>query len=198
MKFIRKAILIGTFFGSFCLVPSFLSANENFKINEERIKQLEEMGVLIPDGEVVKNTAKTEFAKTIEEQSVDTLTELAKDANTLANLVGKLYDGYEGFNREMYNYEFVVKEVQKATVLVEYENLDSEFKTIRNRAYIYLGKKALEKKQEMKAFLFFSDAYRLSYFSCVEGKSQCVRYEAEQLMKELLGITGESYVHWKK
>ena len=44
----------------------------------------------------------------------------------------------------------------------------------------------------MKAFFLFNYAFRLSAFEFSEGVDDCVRYQAEQQMKQLLGVEGDS------
>ena len=88
--------------------------------------------------------------------------------------------------------------MEKASIVNILADKDSIFKTIRNQAYINLGRLALADGKDMKAFLLFNDAFRLSTFSCYEGKDNCLRYTAERYMKELLGIEGVSYEHWEK
>jgi hypothetical protein len=167
-------------------------------LEEERTKQLQEMGVLLPKPEKIIASAEQEFKKPIENQSADILKEIAEEANRYANLVANISDEYTDYLRENSRYDFVTEEVRRASVVGNLGNQDTIFKTIRNQAYINLGRLALAEGQDMKAFLLFNDAFRLSAFSCYDGKDKCIRYEAEQYMKKLLGIEGDSYVYWKK
>tara|TARA_B110000003_G_scaffold24152_1_gene23131 strand:+ start:121 stop:708 length:588 start_codon:yes stop_codon:yes gene_type:complete len=167
-------------------------------LEEERTKQLQELGVLLPNPEKIIASAEQEFKKPIENQSADILKEIAEEANHYANLVAKTSDEYTDYLRENSRYDFVTEEVRRASVIRNLGNQDIIFKNIRNRAYLNLGRLALAEGQDMKAFLLFNDAFRLSAFSCSYGKDKCIRYEAEQYMKKLLGIEGESYVNWQK
>ena len=167
-------------------------------LEEERTKQLQEMGVWLPNPEKIIASAEQEFKKPIETQSADILKEIAEKANHYANLVAKISDEYTDYLRDNSRYDFVTEVVRRASVVRNLGNQDTIFKTIRNQAYINLGRLALAEGKDMKAFLLFNDAFRLSVFSCTDGKDKCIRYEAEQYMKELLGVEGESYVYWKK
>lgn len=180
------------------LFPSYSYAQESVSLEDERTKQLQELGVLLPDPVAIRDSAEAEFAKPISEQDANRLEEIASDANTYSNLVSKVTDEYNDYLRENSRYDFVTEEVRKAPIVENLLGLDSEFKGIRNQAYLNLGVLAMDDGREMEAFLFFNDAYRLSVFGCAEGVDNCVRYQAEQHMKNLLGVEGESYVHWKK
>jgi len=175
-----------------------LQAQEVISLDDERSKQLKELGVLLPNPQEIRESASFEFAKPILDQDTDVLEDIASDANTYSNLVYKITDEYNDYLRDNSRYDFVTEEVRKAPVVGNLLKLDSEFKGIRNRAYLNLGIITMENGKEMEALLFFNDAFRLSSFSCDKGVESCVRYEAEQYIKTLLGVEGESYVHWKK
>lgn len=177
---------------------SIANAQEAISLENERTKQLQELGVLLPDPVTIRETAKIEFAKPVLDQDVETLEGLAKDANLYSNLVTKITDEYNDYLNDNSRYDFVIEEVRKAPIVENLLNLDAEFKGIRNRAYLNLGQISLEDGREMEALLLLSDAYRLSVFSCEGGVDDCVRYQAEQHMKALLGVEGDSYVHWQK
>jgi hypothetical protein len=196
--YFQSVIFVGILGVSLCFNPAILHAQEINALDDERTKQLEELGVLLPNPDAIREAAREEFAKPLDQQSTENLENIARDANKYANLISKISDEYNDYIRENSRYDFVIKEVQRAPVVEKYLELDSEFKGIRNMAYLNLGKIALREEKEMKAFLLFNDAYRLSVFSCAEGKEDCVRYEAEQQMKKLLNIEGESYIHWQK
>lgn len=195
-KLIKSFLVIFSLIG--CSIIFTGNAHSQTSIEDERAKQLKEMGVNIPNPENITKIAAEIFSKPVLEQDFDALETLAKDANTFANLVSKLREEYKDYIRQNSRYEFVTKEVEAAPALKEYVELDSKFKRIRNQAYLNLGKLALADGKQMKAFLFFKDAYRLSSFSCYDGKDDCMRYEAEQELKKMLGVTSESYVHWEK
>jgi len=180
------------------LLPIHAYAQESVSLEEQRTKQLQELGVLLPDPVAIRSAAEAEFAKPVAEQDADLLKEIASDANAYSNLVSKITDEYNDYLRENSRYDFVTEEVRKAPIVNSLLELDSEFKGIRNQAYLNLGVIAMDDGREMEAFLFFNDAYRLSVFSCAEGVDNCIRYQAEQYMKSLLGVDGDSYVHWQR
>jgi hypothetical protein len=170
---------------------------QSLNLDSVRVESLERLGVAIPDPSVIIADSELEFAKPLEKMRADILRSIADRANVYSNLVSMLSDEYNSYYRENYQYDFVQKAVSFAPATEEYGRLDSQFKGIRNRSYILLGRIAQMKGARMEALLYFNDAYRLSVFECVEGTKNCVRYEAEQYMKELLGISANSYVYWK-
>tara|TARA_R100000935_G_scaffold57698_1_gene92244 strand:- start:4670 stop:5287 length:618 start_codon:yes stop_codon:yes gene_type:complete len=182
----------------FSLGANSIAAQDLVNLDDERTKQLQELGVLLPNPEEIKRLSSEEFGKPLDQQDAEVLDEIARDANTYANLVSKITDEYDDYIRDNSRYDFVVEEVQKAPVVDVYLTADNEFKTIRNQAYLNLGKIALADGDQMKAFLLLNDAFRLSPFSCANGTEGCIRYEAEQLMKGQLGIEGQSYINWEK
>ena len=187
--------------GAIALVGFFATMSNAEGINsleEERTKQLKEMGVLLPNPDEIVAAANAEFSKDIDDQDADSLEEIAAQANHYANLVAKIGDEYSNYIMDNSRYDFVTEEVRKATLVDALTNKDSVFKNIRNKAYLNLGRLTLADGKEMEAYLFFNDAFRLSSFTCSDGKENCVRYEAEQYMKSLLDLEGESYVHWQK
>ena len=131
---------------------------QNAEMDEERAKQLESMGMTIPNIEQIRELANQEFDKPIEDQSVETLKELAKQSNVLANLVAKITNEYDDYIRSNSRYEFVTDKVKSAPAVSDYLSFDSEFKTIRNRAYFNLGLKTLNEGKKLEAFLYFNDA----------------------------------------
>ena len=177
---------------------TFSNAQEIISLDDERTKQLEELGVLLPNPTAIRAAAAEEFAKPISGQDAERLEDLAGDANKYSNLVSKITDEYNDYLRENSRYDFVTEEVKRAPVVKSLLALDSEFKGIRNRAYLNMGILAMESGRQMEAFLLFNDAFRLSVFGCSDGVENCVRYEAEQHMKTLLGVEGESYIYWQK
>lgn len=120
------------------------------------------------------------------DQSDDDLRKLAEQANTAANFVGFILDEYQEYYRDNYRYEFVQEKV--APFHDAYVELSNRLKGYRNQAYFNLGKKAAQRGDEVMAFLFFRDAFRLSSFAEVEGDHKGMRFRAELELKELLGI----------
>ena len=174
------------------------TAQEVISLDDERTRQLQELGVLLPNPVTIREAAAIEFAKPVLDQDAGTLEDLARDANLYSNLVTKITDEYNDYLRDNSRYDFVTEEVRKAPIVTSLLDLDAEFKGIRNQAYLNLGQIALENGQEMEALLLFNDAYRLSVFACEDGVDDCVRYQAEQYMKSLLGVEGDSYVYWQR
>lgn len=135
------------------------------------------MGVLLPNPQEIIASAAQEFAKDIQAQDADILKKIAEQANHYANLVGKISDEYTDYIMDSSRYEFVAEEVRKAKLVGILAYKDSEFKTIRNQAYINLGRLAPNNGNDMETFLFYNDAFRLSLFPCYDGKDQCLRYQ---------------------
>jgi hypothetical protein len=193
-----KALIILVFASTFNAVPKYVLAQDAISLEDERTRQLQEMGALLPKPELIRSMAKELFLQPLDEQDIEKLREIASNANVYSNLVSKITDGYNDYLRENTRYDFVGNAVRKASIVPELLELDSEFKDIRNQAYLNLGLIYQAKGQEMEAFLLFNDAYRLSAFDCPNGSENCIRYSAEQHMKTLLGIKGVSYVYWQK
>lgn len=192
ISFIYSVIALGLCFAH----P--LSAQDAISLEDERTKQLQELGVLLPNPDIIREIANAEFSKPLQEQDPDTLEKIAKEANTYSNLVTKITKEYNDYLRDNSRYDFVTEEVRRAPIVERLFSLDSEFKTFRNQAYLNLGLLSQADGKEMEAFLYFNDAFRLSTFDCPDGAEECVRYQAEQHMKTLLHIEGGSYVYWKK
>ncbi len=71
-------------------------------------------------------------------------------------------------------------------------------KSYRNRAYFNVGKKAADRGDEITAFFYYRDAFRLSPFDEETGDHKGIRYYAEIQMKKLLGIEDVStFLYWK-
>lgn len=180
------------------LLSGSLHAQDSVSLEDERSEQLQDLGVSLPDPAAIRATAEAEFLRPVVDQNADQLEDIASDANAYSNLVSKITDQYDDYIRDNSRYDFVIEEVRKAPITASLRRLDREFKGIRNQAYLNLGVLAMNNGQMMEAFLFFNDAYRLSAFGCAEGLDNCIRHEAEQYMKDLLNVEGESYVYWKK
>ena len=71
-------------------------------------------------------------------------------------------------------------------------------KSHRNQAYFNLGLKAAERGDEIGAFFYFRDAYRLSSFTEGGKTREGMRYRSEMEMKKLLGIEEiGTFVDWQ-
>jgi len=136
------------------------------------------------------------LVRPLAEQSDDELLKLAKHANAAANFVGFILEEYERYYRDNYRYDFVQTKV--APFHDAYVALSNRLKDYRNRAYFNLGRKAAERGDEMAAFFYFRDAYRLSTFTEAEGDHKGMRYQAEMEMKRLLGLDSMgTFTFWK-
>lgn len=167
-------------------------------IEETRQKTLENFNVAeIPDLDRIRSVASELFALPIDQQNVEDLTNLSIEANRAANLISYIREEYDDEYRDNYRYEFIQEKLAKPHD--EYVKVSNEFIDIRNQVYFNLGIKYKNRGETMKSFLYFNDAFRLSRFDC--GNKQpdnCMRWRAEQEMKELLGIKQiNSYVSWQ-
>lgn len=175
-----------------------VNAQKVTSLEEQRELQLQSLGHKVPDPELISKLASEEFSKPEAEQSIEQLKEIADTSNLYSNLVNKIYEGYKDYRRDNYKYDFVQEAIDAAPIFEELMEINNKYKNIRNQALILIGKKYLAEGKRMEAFIYFDDAFRLSAFSCYDGKEECPRYIAEQHMKELLGIKGQSYTTWKK
>lgn len=150
---------------------------------------------LIKPNEVAKN-AEVFLSKPIEEQTIEGLTELAKQTNAAANFIGFIVSEYSSYHRDNYRYEFVQKQV--APFHDAYSKLSNESKSYRNQCYFNLGSKYKAAGNEVMAFFHFRDAFRLSTFTEDKGDHKGTRYKAEIEMKKLLGLDEMgTFVYWK-
>lgn len=151
----------------------------------------------MPDREDIARQAVELFAMPIEEQSEQALADLAKAASATARLIGFLYEEYDEHRQDNARYDVVTEKVD--VVMDDYGAEVDKFKAIRNRAYFNLGVKAKAAGQDVMAFLYFRDAYRLSRFDCGTGSvGACMRWQAEKEMQKLLGLGHiQSYITWQ-
>lgn len=173
-------------------------ADDLLNLESKRQTLIDSFGTGIPDPNSIRSAAKELFAMPIEGQSMDELEKLAREANAYANLVGRIENEYDDAWRSNSRYEFVQKKIEPG--LIAYQKLGNEFKAIRNRAYMNLGRLSETNGEPLKAFFYYNDAYRLSVFDCEKGSTAdtCDRLAAEEHMKELLGVSGiNSYVTWQ-
>ena len=145
----------------------------------------------------VEKLAEGIFAKPLEEQMITDLEKLAGGANRAANFIGFIQEEYSKYYRENYRYDFVQKEV--APFHDKYVEISNKLKAFRNRAYFNLGQKNRDAGNEIRAFFYFRDAFRLSAFTQESGDHKGLRYKAEIEMKKLLGL-GDigTYTYWQK
>jgi len=166
-------------------------------IEAARSEMLKRLGV---DGLVkpadVEAKAKVLLGRPLAEQPNDELRDLAKQANAAANFVGVILEEYRQYYRDTYEYDFVRKKV--TPFHDAYAALSNRLKSYRNQAYFNLGKKAAERGEEITAFFYFRDAFRLSAFADDHGDHKGMRYKAELEMKRLLGLGGMgTFVYWR-
>lgn len=163
-------------------------------MRSEMLKRWGVEGIVKPSD--IDSKAEVLLGRPLAEQSEVELRDLAKQANASANFVGFILEQYEGYYRDNFRYDFVQKKV--APFHDTYVELSNRLKGYRNQAYFNLGKKAVERGDELKAFFFFRDAYRLSSFTEDQGDHKGMRYLAEVEMKKLLGIESVgTFVYWK-
>lgn len=212
---IRKATYFHTKFGSeqcfrivvvhlfsfFTLIGGGVMAQDTedlLAVEENRQKTLENFDITeMPDLDRIRSAASNLFALPIEQQNVEDLTNLSIEANRAANLIGYISEEYNDEYRENYRYEFIQEKLAKP--YDGYIKISNEFIAIRNQVYFNLGIKFRNLGETVKSFLYFNDAFRLSRFDCGAKKpDDCMRWKAEQEMKELLGMEQiNSYVSWQ-
>ena len=188
------ALLTAT--SSILLTPAL--AQSTLDIDEQRATTLEKMASVIPDPDKLRDIAKEIFSKPLSAQDVDILKSLAKQSNSYANMVNFIKDKYGDYRRDSYRYSFILKKL--IPFIEPYDHVVNEFLGIRNQAYFNLGMKDKAVGKNIKALLWFRDAFRLSNFDC--GKSQsrekCMRWKAEQEIQKLLGLSSfKAYVTWQ-
>ncbi len=190
---------------SACFAVGYAQAQTSTRLQDidqqrtEQLGQLREAGM--PSAVRIREAAARIFAQPVDEQTVEALLTLAREANAYANLVGRLYAPYEREWQENARFDFVRNALRP--VLGMYERLDNEFKTIRNRAYMNLGEKAEARGEILEAFFFYNDTYRLEMFACQNARDtalECPRVGAEERMRRLLGIdaTPPPYTRWSR
>ena len=189
---------------SLLLYTSFLSLSvfaqiesDNSDIDSERVEMLQRWNLdRIPKPKDVESYAIDLLDLPLEAQRSDDLQELASKANEAANFVGFILEEYREYHRENYRYEFVQKKV--APYHDRYVSLSNRLKNIRNQAYFNLGKKAAQRGDELEAFFYFRDAFRLSTFTHADGDHKGMRYMAEIEMKKLLGLEDiGTFLYWQ-
>lgn len=180
-----------------CPLPVLAQDASSEDIEAARSEMLKRWGVdgLVKPNEV-EHKAKKILDRPLAEQADDELLELAEQANAAANFVGFILEEYQEYYRDNYQYDFVQEKV--APFHDAYVGLSNRLKSYRNRAYFNLGKKAVQRGDEMTAFLLFRDAYRLSRFTKYDGDHKGMRYLAEIEMKKLLGMKKiGTFIYWR-
>ena len=172
-----------------------VSAEEDVETaRAELLKRWETDGLVKPRD--VDAMAKSIFDRPLAEQAEEDLVALAKQANAAANFVGHILNEYQDYRRDNYRYDFVVEKL--APFHDAYVELSNRMKSYRNQVYFNLGRKAAERGDEIAAFFYFRDAYRLSTFTEGQATREGMRYRSEIEMKKLLGIEQlGTFVFWK-
>lgn len=164
------------------------------KLRAEQIKKWGDTSIPKPNEIALK--AKAVLDKPIENQSISELKAIAEQSNKAANYVGFILDDYATYYRDNYRYDFVQEKV--APFHDAYVRLSNELKDYRNQSYFNIGRKLAASNNEIEAFFYFRDAYRLSSFTDDKGDHKGMRYLAEQEMKKLMGLSDTgSFVYWK-
>ena len=135
------------------------------------------------------------LAKQFSDQSVSELKEVANQSNKAANYVDFIRDKYATYIRD--GVAIVVKEAKITSIHNGYARLSDELREYRNQCYLNIGKKLTESGNEIEAFFYFEDAYRLLPFIGPNGDHIGVRYLSEQEMKKLMGLSDLRSFDWK-
>ena len=189
-----KNIIISATLVSMPLLAYASDADDFEKIRAEQIKKYG--GTDIPKPKEVASKAEAILAKPLNDQSVKELKDIAESSNKAANYVGFIFDEYADYYRDNYRYDFVQEKV--APFHDKFLRLSNKLKDHRNQAYLNLGKKLAASGNNIEAFFYFRDAFRLSTFTEDSGDHKGTRYEAEQEMKKLMNLEEfESFIYWK-
>jgi len=195
MKSYVKGILVGI---SIVVVSfSFAQEKEDLDFKALRDEQIKKWGVAeVPDINAITDRAKNFLSLPINQQTVKQLEEIAEETNRAANFINFIYIEYKNYYSDMYRYEFVQEKV--APYHDEYVEISNKLKGFRNQSYYNLGIKFKAEGNNMAAFFYFRDAFRLSSFTEPDGDNKGLRYESEIQMKELMGIEGVgTFIYWQ-
>jgi hypothetical protein len=189
-----KSILISAILISVSLGAHASDADDFEKIRAEQIKKYG--GTDIPKPQAITKKAEALLGKPLGEQSIKELKSIAESSNKAANYVGFIFDEYAQYYRDNYKYDFVQEKV--APFHDKFLLLSNKLKSQRNQAYLNLGKKMAASGNNIEAFFYFKDAFRLASFTDDNGEHKGIRYQAEQEMKKLMGLESiESFVYWQ-
>jgi len=189
-----KNILISVSLISMPLITYASDADDFEKIRAEQIKKYG--GTDIPKPKEITKKAEILLAKPLSEQSIKELKSIAENSNKAANYVGFIFDEYAQYYRDNYKYDFVQEKV--APFHNNYLLLSNKLKSQRNQAYLNLGKKLAASGNNIEAFFYFKDAFRLSKFTDDNGDHKGIRYQSELEMKKLMDLDNiESFIYWQ-
>jgi hypothetical protein len=183
--------------GTFGLAQDGGEKDSEETIEAERKEMMRKWGAeALPRPAAIAEKAKALFAKPLDKQGLDELSDIANEANTVANLIGFILEAYKDYRHDSYRYDFVLEKLNPFHD--DYVRRTNEFKGYRNRAYFNLGLKHRDAGSPAMAFFYFRDAFRLSTFTESEGDHKGMRFQAEIEMKKILGIEDMgTFVHWE-
>ena len=189
MKKIVALILVVQTVITFSFACCEASAQSAFDIEKQREVYLKKLESEIPDPKKLRRIARKTFLIPISKQDEVILQALAKQANIYANMVGFIVDEYDKFIQKNETKRSANQKI--ASVRNAYVRNRNEFLEIRNLAYFNLGLKARLAGENVRALLYFRDAYRLSPFDCGKEipRERCIRWKAEMKIQELLGLS---------
>lgn len=179
------------------VLPAAVIASDMEDVEKLRSEQIKKWGdTSIPKPKEIAIKAKAVLDKPIENQSISELKNIAEQSNKAANYVGFILDDYATYHRDNFRFDFVQEKV--VPFYDAYVKLSNELKDYRNQSYFNIGKKLVASNNEIEAFFYFRDAYRLSSFTDDKGDHKGMRFLAEQEMKKLMGLTDiESFLYWR-
>ncbi len=193
MKTLKVILILTVLF----MLPAAVIASDLENVEKLRAEQIKKWGdTSIPKPNQIALKAKALLNKPIKNQSISELKNIAKQSNKAANYIGFILEDYETYYRDNYKYDFVQKKI--APFHDAYIKLSNELKNYRNQSYFNIGKKLAASNNEIEAFFYFRDAYRLSTFTDEKDDHKGMRFLAEQEMKKLMGLSNiESFIYWQ-
>jgi len=192
--FRRMAATISIFFSL-----TSLGFSQNVNLEEQRSQAIKDMAAIdIPDPKKIEMSASQLFALPLDQQSEEELKTISRLANSYANFIGYIEKEYRSHQSENYRYDFITKEL--SPILDKYVTISNRFKNIRDMSNYNLGEKASARGDNISAFFYYNDVYRLGGFECApKAIDTCLRRKAEIQMQKLLQITGIApYTTWQK
>ena len=175
----------------------FSQDKEDSDFKALRDEQIKKWGISeVPDVKSITERSEQFFSRSLDKQTIKELEEIAEETNRAANFVDFIYTGYKNYYSDNYRYEFVQEKV--APFHDEYVIIANKLKGFRNQSYFNLGVKYMSEGNNMTAFFYFRDSYRLSPFTESEGNHKGLRYKSEIEMKKLLGIEDlGTFIYWR-
>ena len=197
MEMLMKTLKVVVILIVLLVLPAAVIASDLEDVEKLRAEQIKKWGdTSIPKPNEIASKAKAVLDKPIENQSISELKNIAEQSNKAANYVGFILDDYATYYRDNYKYDFVQEKV--APFHDAYVKLSNELKDYRNQSYFNIGKKLAASNNEIEAFFYFRDTYRLSSFTDNKGDHKGMRFLAEQEMKKLMGLSDiGSFIYWK-